>query len=335
MVNEIRCYVKDWQEQNYPGVNSSGRRMLLNWRDSAENQDLTDEDRPFFCQREAVETLVWLISLGSKIPQARVIWEHLQSINSEWNDEMMRVAVKMATGAGKTRTMAMLIAYLRTIHPGGCQIVVLSPNLTVFERLKELQSLSKGVAGFRLRGKQPKITSLNFQKFGRKNESWDSLGGAPSTVQKALLRTQDILESPAQMLNRLLGVDPYNVPLYVFQDEGHHCRRKEDNAGDDIDSEGQWYGAIRSIADHRNLKIIVDFSATPCYLSPQKKLTSLLFPWTVSDYPVEDAIEAGICKIPRVPVNTDTDSEDIRFQNLYEFCQNKNVAKNWSTPPPQ
>ena len=336
-INEIREHVNRWRTGGYPGANTAGRRLLADWRDAALEQ--RDEVRAFFCQREAVETLAWLFdAIRSGDETATEVWERLRGINAEWNDGMPRVAVKMATGAGKTRAMAMLIAYLETLHPEGVEVVVISPNLTVDERLAELGLLIQEVARGRRTGGRARVTRLNFQRFRPRNETWDLVGGRPTKQQRKVLRTGDEeVETTAAMLDRLLGQDE-GRPVYVLQDEGHHCRRPGDESSsstdEDFDNEGQWYRSVQAIAASRDLHAVVDFSATPMYLRQPQGLTTPLFPWTVCDYPIEDAIEAGICKIPRLPVASGEQEVDRRLTRLYDVCREKGQRERWGTAPP-
>ena len=69
------------------------------------------EVKPFFCQIEAAETIIWLTEVASKHARYRRIWNHIRDANANANPEHLRLAMKMATGSGKTSVMAMLIAY--------------------------------------------------------------------------------------------------------------------------------------------------------------------------------------------------------------------------------
>ena len=337
-INKIRKYVAEWRTQRYRG--SPAKRLLERWDASA--QDQRGATRPFFCQREAVETLMWLLR-DKQDEHLRTIKHQLQRVNEKWNDGLNRMAVKMATGAGKTRAMAMLIGCLEKMHPSGCCVVVINPNLTVTSRL---QSLMHDVRDSEIVPKrdgtatQAKIFIRNFHKFRQNEEAFASFGGTPPGLVKNVLRATTKLESPEVMLDRVLDKDPEGLPLYVFQDEGHHCRRREEQVtkgsdkDDEYDQEGQWYSALLHLREHRNLKAVIDFSATPAYLQRPRDLTTALFPWCVTDYQVEDAIEAGICKIPRLPEG----AQDIEpgMWNLYRKCiDEEKQLRTWGQEPPQ
>jgi len=67
--------------------------------------------RPFFCQIEAIETAIWLTEVARREKRYARFWAHIQGANEQANPELTRVALKMATGTGKTTVMAMLIAW--------------------------------------------------------------------------------------------------------------------------------------------------------------------------------------------------------------------------------
>jgi type III restriction enzyme len=101
--------------------------------------------RPFFCQVEAVETAVWLTEVAPHSPAGKRILSYLSQVNEEANPELSRLALKLATGAGKTTVMAMLIAW-QTInavrHPGSKLFtrgfLLVAPGLTIRDRLRVL-----------------------------------------------------------------------------------------------------------------------------------------------------------------------------------------------------
>lgn len=337
-INKIRVYVAKWKETGYRG--SPAKKLLERWDGSAHDQ--SGATRPFFCQREAIETLMWLLR-DHQDEHLRTIKRQLQAVNAKWNDGLNRLAVKMATGAGKTRAMAMLIGCLEKIHPSGCTIVVINPNLTVSSRL---QSLLHDVRDSEIVPKRDRTAShakiyiRNFHKFRQNEEAFSSFGGTPPALVKKVLRASTRLETPEAMLDRVLDRDPEGLPLYVFQDEGHHCRRREEQVtkgsdrDDEYDQEGQWFSALLHLRNHRNLKAVIDFSATPAYLKAPSDLPTALFPWCVTDYQVEDAIEAGICKIPRLPERA-RDTEPGMW-NLYQKCIDvEKQTRKWGQEPPQ
>jgi len=110
IINEIRNYVESWR--NLPNadqwqVTPETARLLQHWRHHR-FQDI----RPFFCQVEAVETAIWLTEVAPNIGnRGAKFLEHVRGANELANPELRRMALKLATGAGKTTVMAMLIAW--------------------------------------------------------------------------------------------------------------------------------------------------------------------------------------------------------------------------------
>ena len=145
IINELRHYVNQWRSLPNPNqwqVTPETARLLQHWRHHS-----FSSIRPFFCQVEAVETLIWLTEVA---PQSGKIGkgflEHLANANHEANPELMRLALKLATGSGKTTVMAMIIAW-QTINavrrPASKHFtrgfLVVSPGLTIKDRLRVLQ----------------------------------------------------------------------------------------------------------------------------------------------------------------------------------------------------
>ena len=182
-INEIRHLVSEWRSQGYRG--SPAQRLLMRWHETA--TEPIGETRPYFCQREAVETVMWLLR-DSSDSQHRKIKSRLHRLNTDWNDGLNRMAVKMATGAGKTRAMAMLIGCLEKLHPSGCTVVVINPNLTVTNRLSTLKKEahdSEIVPQRDHTATHAKIFVINFHKFRQNEEAFSSFGSTPTGIEKA------------------------------------------------------------------------------------------------------------------------------------------------------
>lgn len=338
-INEIRGYVEDWRADGFKG--SRSKKLLARWVDEA--NDPAGDTRAYFCQREAVETIMWLLRDDQDEP-LRKVRGRLNEVNATWNEGLHRLAVKMATGAGKTRAMTMLIGCLEKMHPDGCHVVIINPNLTVQDRLQTIQEdvLRSEIVPHRDKSlTHARIHILNFHKFRLNDETFSGLGGTPSKIEKDVLGAVTKMETPHALLNRLLDEDTAHLPLYVFQDEGHHCRRKGEQVqsgdlkADELDEEGQWFNALLMLRAERDLRAVIDFSATPAYLTKPKKLNTAVFPWVVSDFSIEDAIEAGICKIPRLPRTAQSEDSHEGISNLYRYCvDEKKQTVKWGAEPP-
>ena len=145
MVNEIRRHVDQWRRLPNPNdwrVTPETARLLQHWR----HHDFSDI-RPFFCQVEAVETAIWLTEVAPKSGQVgRGLLDRIANANNNANPELSRLALKLATGAGKTTVMAMIIAW-QTInavrHPNSRRFtrgfLVVAPGITIKDRLRVLQ----------------------------------------------------------------------------------------------------------------------------------------------------------------------------------------------------
>ena len=105
---KFRGYVDRWRSlrPNQWQVTPETARLLEHWR----HHEFSDV-RPFFCQVEAVETAIWLTEVAGLSKNGQRVLDHLAAANRDANPELMRLALKLATGAGKTTVMAMIIAW--------------------------------------------------------------------------------------------------------------------------------------------------------------------------------------------------------------------------------
>ena len=143
-VNQIRSNVDGWRTLPGPdswGVTPETARLLQHWRSHP-----FSSYRPFFCQVEAIETLIWLTEVAPKLEAGRRMLQRLSNANKEANPALLRIALKLATGAGKTTVMAMIIAW-QTINalrrPQSVNFtrgfLVVAPGITIRDRLRVLQ----------------------------------------------------------------------------------------------------------------------------------------------------------------------------------------------------
>jgi type III restriction enzyme len=137
IINEVRSHVDAWRSLQWQ-VTPETARLLRHWR-----HHKFGGVRPFFCQVEAVETAIWLTEVAPQSKNGKRLLDHLALANTNANRELMRLALKLATGAGKTTVMAMLIAW-QTVNavrrPASNYItrgfLVCAPGLTVKDRLR-------------------------------------------------------------------------------------------------------------------------------------------------------------------------------------------------------
>lgn len=327
IINEIRQYVDAWRQLPNPAqwqVTPSTQRLLQHWRAHA-----FTGPRPFFCQVEAVETMIWLTEVAPTLgPRGKKFLDHVEGANAQANPELLRIAMKMATGSGKTTVMAMLIAW-HTVnavrHPNSRRFsrgfLVATPGITIKDRLRVLQPNDPD-SYYRSRELVPsdmlpelakaKIVITNFHSFKRRERM------EVSKIGRALLEGRDgaidTAETEGQMLQRVMPELMGIKNVVVLNDEAHHCYRERPGGevgltGDDRKEAEKnnkaarlWINGIETVKRHLGLRAIYDLSATPFFLRGSGYAEGTLFPWTVSDFSLMDAIECGIVKLPRVPV---------------------------------
>ena len=188
-INEIRKHVGAWRAGHWKGVTPRLQHLLEYW--AREGSAM----RPFWCQREAIETMIWLFDAGrTQAPAAHAdIVARLDQTNLRWNEGIPRVAMKMATGTGKTNLMAMIALWWTVRHPDGpVDFLALTPGLTIRERLQVLANKDSEVwdsivpRGFDSDVKRMRWTIINFQAFQRQSVL-DVGGKTASGKEKKLL----------------------------------------------------------------------------------------------------------------------------------------------------
>ena len=291
-INEVRQLVDTWRKLPVSQwqVTPETARLLQHWR----HHPFSDI-RPFFCQVEAAETIIWLTEVAPHLVGGKELLNHLVSANSEAGTNLQRVALKLATGAGKTAVMAMLIAW-QTVNavrrPGSKTFtrgfLVVTPGLTVRDRLRVLNphdpdnyyATRELVPGDMLADlKQALVVITNYHAFRLRERIEISKGG------RNLLKGQtgpepQTLETEGQMLRRVMPELMGVKNLLVLNDEAHHCYRAKPGESDEGRLTGDdrkeaernskaaqlWITGIETV--HRRLKTsrVIDLSATPFFL---------------------------------------------------------------------
>lgn len=355
IINELRYQVDQWRKLPNPSdwlVTPETATLLQHWR-----QFKFNNIRPFFCQVEAVETAIWLTEVAPKFGKAgKRFLEHIANANREANPELSRLALKLATGAGKTTVMAMIIAW-QTINairrPGSSNFtrgfLVVTPGLTVRDRLRVLQpndpdnyyTNSELVpADMVSELERAKIVVTNYHAFMLRVRVELSKGG------RSLLQGRgdelNTLETEGQMIQRVMPELMGLKNILVLNDEAHHCYREKPGEDDETDLKGDdkqeaeknneaarvWISGLETVNRKLGLARAIDLSATPFFLSGSGYAEGTLFPWTMSDFSLMDAIECGIVKLPRVPVADNIPGEEMPvFRNLWEHIRAKMPKK--------
>lgn len=345
IVDEIRQHLISWRAMPNPadwGVTPSTARLLEHWRNPPE-----EAVRPFFCQVEAVETMIWLTEVARGRRQYAHIWKQLQAANDEANPELFRLAMKMATGAGKTTVMAMLIAWqtVNAVRSPNSPLfskgfLIVAPGITIRDRLRVLLP-SDSESYYAKRHLVPqdmlpeiekaRIVTTNYHAFGRRRrlETNRTGEGILSGWRKEEVVTE---ETEGQMLQRACGDLLALRNVVVINDEAHHCYRERASDGDEkLTAEDRqeakenneaarlWISGIEALKRKVGVRAVYDLSATPFFLRGSGYQEGTLFPWVVSDFALIDAIECGIVKLPRVPVSDNAVNADMPvFRNLWE-----------------
>ncbi|MEW6236680.1 MAG: DEAD/DEAH box helicase family protein [Candidatus Omnitrophota bacterium] len=343
IVQRLRSDVRQWREAFYAGVSDTTRILLNHWFERPHRMKTPAGDefefRYYFCQREAVETLIYLKEVRKIQCLSQIIGEYggedalIQALGvTEEEDAWSRYAFKLATGAGKTKVMSLAIvwSYFHAMRESDSEMarhfVVIAPNLTVYERLKEdfgngkifdndplippewkgdwnmsvvLQDEAAGAAT----GGILYLTNIHhlYDKEKRKSkkdgETYSFMG--PAVSKTSALDTGEALRDRITSHQRVM----------VLNDEAHHV----------WDPDSAWNEAIRFLHDAikartgGGLVAQLDFSATP------KDNKGQLFKHIVCDAPLGEAVDAGITKTPIIGKCGDKLDEEPSDDAAYKY----------------
>ena len=338
-INKVRTKIKNWRENGHSGITKTSRDLLSYWRDD------TRENKLFFCQIEALETLIYINEVAEKAGEGWIISE-LKKASTDANPGLYRMAFKMATGSGKTVVMAMIIAYntLNKIrYPQDTRFTdtfaIITPGITIRDRLNVLlPNNSKNYykerdivppQDFDLLH-QANIFITNFHQLAQRQNSRFQVGAVVKAA--GLLKDEAIKESPSAMVNRAFKSILSKSRVLVINDEAHHCYREkpteekftgEDRKEADENNKAArvWLSGLEALSGKMSINAVVDLSATPYFLRGSGYQEGTMFPWTIYDFSLLDALECGVVKIPRLPVESDTISKDDvpEFRNLWHY----------------
>lgn len=325
LVNQIRTRVKFWREGGYLGATPTTSRLLAYW--SAPDR----EKKLFFCQVEALETAIYITEVAKKYNDGW-IENALRAANDTSNPGLPRTAFKMATGSGKTVVMAMIITWHtlnKIANPQDARFsdtfLIVTPGITIRDRLRVLLP-NDPQNYYRQRDILPaqeleqlgqaKILITNFHAFLLREKV------AAGKITKTILaegKASAFTETPDQMVRRVCRELGNKKNIIVLNDEAHHCYRRKPDVEDEKltgderieaktrDEEARvWISGIEAVKAKIGVKAIYDLSATPFFLRGSGYSEGTLFPWVASDFSLIDSIEAGIVKVPRVPVADDS-----------------------------
>lgn len=320
LVNQIRGRVKEWREQGYAGVSGVTKQLLEHWHKTDERTN-----RLFFCQLEAIETLIWLAEasaaekVGIDVPTD--------------GGSLTRVCSKMATGTGKTIVMAMLVAWQSLNKMGypnrkgyAKDFLVVAPNLTVRSRLSVLapageenyyDAFNLVPLGLREQLRQARVVVRNWHAL-----AWDT----EEKLRKKRSVDKRGAKSDEAYAREVLGELSNAKNFVVINDEAHHAWRIPAGAKlsrdekRDAEEATVWIGGLDRLNRARGISCVYDFSATPFIPSGKNSSAENLFGWIVSDFGLTESIESGLVKTPRVVIRDDGQlAADYRskFYHLY------------------
>jgi type III restriction enzyme len=346
LINDIRREVERWRANNWNGVTPYSRKLLAHWSAGPPTRD----DPVFFCQREAAETAIFLAEVAGRHGTADYR-RRLEPENRMHNDGLPRIALKMATGAGKTVVMAMIIAWQtvnKVVTPRDARFakrfLVVAPGITIRDRLGVLHP-EREDNYYRERDLVPpdlweallqaQVEIVNYHTFLPRDAK--EIQGVAANTRK-LLRggrpevADAFRETPDMVADRVLrAFGSTEGGIVVFNDEAHHCyqdkllEHPEDDADkDDLDRNREarvWFRGLVDLNRRSSVKAVYDLSATPYYLKGSGYNEGHIFPWVASDFSLMDAIESGIVKIPRVPVDDDAAGQQPVYLDLWDNIQ--------------
>ena len=327
LVNQIRPRVKAWREAGYPGVTGITKRLLEHWQ----NPEDFETRRFFFCQHEAVETLIWL----AEGPDAEKVGIEIPSDGGDFR----RLCCKMATGSGKTIVMAMVIAWQvlnKATYPQDARfsknVLVIAPGLTVKSRLSVLETSASPnyyevfkiiPEGLVEKLRQGRVIVRNWHTL-----NWET----DEKIKKKKSVDKRGAKSDEAYVREVLGEMANATNILVVNDEAHHAWRVPAESKmkgltkEEIEEATKWIGGLDRIHKARGILTAYDFSATPFAPSGKQSTEEALFGWIVSDFGLNDAIELGLVKTPRVVVRDDALPDTATYRSrLYHIYNDTEV----------
>lgn len=317
-VNQIRQRVDEWRDAGYPGITSITRQLLEHWQERGEWDADTSEWQGgprqyplYFCQLEAIECLIWWLEAPEQYKQGIF----LPGDGGTWE----RICNKMATGSGKTTLMALIICWqtLNALHyPKDKRyskaIFIIAPGLTVKSRLQVLMPGNPSNVYDELVLCPNESLRQKLNQVDLLIENWHGLMPLKEP-QRSVVRKGK--ESDEAFTRRVLGKLANHKDIIVINDEAHHAYRVRPELkiskqaakeqGFDEEEATRWIEGLDRIHKTRRIRRCFDLTATPFAPTGKSNTEKGLFEWIISDFGLNDAIEAGLVKTPRVVVRDD------------------------------
>ena len=306
-VPAIREAVRQWKDKNYPGITDTTRELLNYWFYCDHKTPTGEPFKYYDSQQEAIETLIYLYEVEKIRSRMELIKKYAVSqkdLRLPPFDDFARYCIKMATGSGKTKVMALAIAwqYFNAMRENDEEyaktFMILAPNVIVFERLK-----TDFVNGhiFRTDPLFPRhyelFWDMEFYMRGDPERAGSTGAVYLTNIQQFYERENQNSDEPDEML-AVMGEKPQVKKIEITDFDERIVKRDglvvvlNDEAHHTHDEKNEWNKVIRRIHEQRPIAAQLDYSATPRYSK------GALFAWTVFDYPLKQAILDQIVKYP-------------------------------------
>ena len=346
-INRIREKVSEWRRGDYTGATRITKQLLRRWHDTSLRRP---DSRFFYCQLEAIETIIWAHEIGRNDALIR-------NLDGD-GGPFRRLCCKMATGTGKTVVMAMLVAWQvlndMADRGGGFtrNILVIAPSISVKRRLAVLKPSER----HNYYEKFSIVDKSGLEKLNRARiriHNWHVLmKAAEQKKPKSLGQASQVLRflrnipiSNSTFSKNVLGHVSRNI--LVINDEAHHAWRPMHNdkkmkwgTKEEEERATRWMEGLDKIKADRGIMACYDFSATPFRPTGHSVSEIERFKWIISDFSLEDAIESGLVKTPRTPKEDDSGKYSKSGRSVFhhifpEVKADFKTNRNESDPLPQ
>ncbi len=322
LVRSVRRQVDDWRDSGYLGASDTSKLLLHHWFQNEHTIEGPDCPIPFaynWAQREAIETLIYLYevatcrNLGSLLvdmggEKFQTIVDGIDPRENAW----ARYCFKIATGGGKTKAMSLIIVWSyfhRLLEPDSempLHFLIIAPGITVYERLKDdfqylkvfhqdpvlppewksdflfnVKAVMQDEAGGEAAHGVIYVSNIH-QLYASRDETKDN--EITSAIFGPPVKRTKVYDGGASLRQRIAG----HGSIMVLNDEAHHLH----------DPDLAWNTAIETLhtqmiqVGQRGVIAQLDFTATP------KHNDGKLLRHIVCDFPLGEAVDAGIVKVP-------------------------------------
>ncbi len=326
LVSVLREKVKEWRDNDYIGASDTSRSLLRWWFQTDHFKEKIDgtqyQFQYYFAQREAIETIIYLYDIAkTQTPYDLLRYDSTGTLQANmFAEDWRRYVIKMATGAGKTKVLALVLvwSFFHKTYEEDSDLarnfLVIAPNIIVLDRI------NKDFEGLRIFFDDPMIPDSGYGDRDWKTDFQltlhlqDNIRLTQKTgnifltnIHRVYDRTDKVPSmDDDNLMDYFLGARPVGATndskvdlgdivrdideLVVLNDEAHHVH----------DERMSWFTSIQDIHNRLKMKgnkltLQIDVSATP------KKNNGAIFPQTICDYPLVEAIHQNVVKHPVLP----------------------------------